>query len=86
MPEIANSPPTHDNRLISHPVSEAMTDSALREAATVRIRAAGDLPGAIAGDMRDTRALWHFSQGIAGAPAFRGDTCIGAMRVDGRPG
>lgn len=46
MPESAHSPSTSDNRLISHSMSDAATDDALREAAAARIRAAGDLPGA----------------------------------------
>ncbi len=46
MPESAHSPSARDNRLISHSMTGELTDSALREAAAVRIRAAGDLPGA----------------------------------------
>src|SRR5581483_4299384 len=46
MPDFDNSPPPQDNRLIAHSMSDTVTDSALREAAAARIRAAGDLPGA----------------------------------------
>lgn len=46
MTESASSPSISDSRLISHSMSDPLTDSALREAAAARIRAAGDLPGA----------------------------------------